>query len=157
MSELKEKEIIKVTCVGLRIGTKDNKLIGIVRVSDSSNIVGDIAYYDFKGMGDFYIGGVYEIKASLKDDEIEYIIPKSASYVGKFNNKSLIEEWQIEHESTKTMFTVKAQVKKASTTGKDTLLEALKPLRRAYASTNYEGRLALEVRVLNYLRNGRDL
>ncbi|AUS01959.1 hypothetical protein NVP3058O_041 [Vibrio phage 3.058.O._10N.286.46.B8] len=41
--------------------------------------------------------------------------------------------------------------------GANVVLDCLKPLRQAYKSTNAVGRTALEVRVLNYLRNGRDL
>jgi hypothetical protein len=60
------------------------------------------------------------------------------------------------HEAAETEIAATKQMKKART-DKTTVLELLRPLRKAWKGTNHAGRLALEVRALNYLRNGTDL
>lgn len=104
----------------------------------------------------FTTAGVYAMEADLIDGEISTIYPNSFKYMGLVTDDDQAATIKLQAEAVTTEHTARQQAKKALN-DKTVILETLKPLRKAYAKTNAVGRLALELRILNYLRNGKDL
>lgn len=147
---------VKVTGIGVRIGVKNKKLRGIIQVDENGESFGEIALYEEKVLRGFNIGCIYEIQATIEEGEIQTVRPSTKRFIGEFLDSDKIVEWQVQHDSAVTEYSRKQKETKAAK-GKEVVLDCLEPLRRAYMNTNHDGRLALEVRVLNYLRNGSGL
>jgi len=101
-------------------------------------------------------GGIHEIEAVFEDDKLSSYYPHSVLFKYKLDDDVELAKIMLRHESCETIISALNQAKKAKA-DKSAILETLKPIRQAYQNTNHAGRLALEVRVLNYLRNGNDL
>lgn len=151
-----------VLCCGSRLGDKNNEFTEL-RLIDGG-VVGDITSH-FSGMGKgahgLTLNCVYAIDVVVVDGSIESCRPKTATFVrilkqDLYNNRELAAANRAMHDSTKTALASVAQAKKAAN-DRFSILSVLKPLRKAYSQTNAQGKLALEVRVLNYLRTGKDL
>lgn len=102
----------------------------------------------FEKFKNFIVGGIYEFDGEVSENGIK----------GNFNNptfKGSVEhnsELLLQHKAAVDLWAALNQAKK-----QNDLLELLRPLREAYQATNPQGQIAMEVRLLNYLRNGRDL
>ena len=91
------------------------------------------------------MGSTYEIEANDKS-----IRPSPARWQGRYHNDEVVRTWQAMADA----YEIAERARKAEAAEKRTDLnfEALEPFRRAWLQTNSIGRLALEVRVLAYLR-----
>lgn len=109
---------------------------------------GDLArirIHERKALRHLAIGSTYEIEA---DDTS--IRPSTARWHGRYCDDDVVRTWQAMADA----YEVAERARKAEAAEKRTDLnfDALEPLRRAWLQTNSVGRLALEVRVLAYLR-----
>lgn len=130
------------------------------RVDNENKEIGSAAL--FVKNQSYVPGGYYFIEKSLvdfSDDDggVTSIATKAMRWSGeRIDSQEELAVVIARHEAAETEKAAINQKKKA-VSDKAPLLELLKPLRREYNKTNAVGRLALEVRVLNYLRNGNDL
>jgi hypothetical protein len=109
---------------------------------------GDLArlrIYERKLLRHFSVGSTYEMEANDKS-----IRPSTARWQGRYHNDEVVRTWQAMADA----YEIAERARKAEAAEKRTDLnfEALEPFRRAWLQTNSIGRLALEVRVLAYLR-----
>ncbi len=94
------------------------------------------------------VGSTYEIEANETS-----IRPSTARWQGRYHNDEVVRTWQAMADACE----IAERARKAEAAEKRTDLnfQALEPFRRAWLRTNSIGRLALEVRVLAYLRMQR--
>ncbi|OES24042.1 hypothetical protein [Alteromonas macleodii] len=144
----------QVVCLGTRVGTKNDKWVGLQRVDENEQLIGEIGYYS--AIKNAFPGAIFSIEAELTDESLSTIHPSTLTFVKTLADTALSAKIKIEHEANETKLTAIKQAKKARTDKSD-ILDCLRPLRLAYRNTNHAGRLALEVRVLHYLRNDSDL
>lgn len=109
---------------------------------------GDLArlrIYERKLLRHFSVGSTYEIEANEKSTR-----PSTARWQGRYQNNQVVRTWQAMADA----YEIAERARKAEAAEKrsDLNFEALEPLRRAWLQTNSIGRLALEVRVLSFLR-----
>lgn len=155
MSDDKNFKELKVVCLGTVVGRGDKRLTAIQLVDSTLNVYGAKAY--FSGMKKFHVAGIFTVNVELDaDKEISIIQGSTARFFCAFPDEEQSALMRLSHETNETLITAAAQSKKARN-DKTCVLETLRPLRKLWASTNHAGQLALEVRVLNYLRNGTDL
>jgi len=91
------------------------------------------------------VGSTYETEANEKS-----IRPSTARWRRRYHDDEVVRTWQAMADA----YEIAERARKAETAEKRTDLnfEALAPFRRAWLQTNPTGRLALEVRMLAYLR-----
>lgn len=104
-----------------------------------------VRIHERKALRHLSIGSTYEIEAN--DTSIR---PSTARWQGRYHNDEVVRTWQ----GMADAYEIAERARKAEAAEKRTDLnfDALDPLRRAWLQTNSVGRLALEVRVLAYLR-----
>ncbi len=91
------------------------------------------------------VGSTYEIEANETS-----IRPGTACWQGRYHNEEVLRTWQAMADANE--IAERARKAEAAEKRSDLNFEALEPLRRAWLQTNSIGRLALEVRVLAYMR-----
>jgi hypothetical protein len=104
--------------------------------------------YSQKSMRHFRVGAVYEVE--IDPDKPTTIYPTTMRWLHLWNDTSEAATWQACADAFDTLETARRQQKKDER--RKLPLELLEPLREEYRKTNAAGRLALEVRVLAYLR-----
>jgi hypothetical protein len=109
---------------------------------------GDLArlrIHERKMLRHLIVGSTYEIEANETS-----IRPSTVRWHGRYRNDDVVRTWQAMADA----YEIAERASKAEAAEKRTDLnfEALEPLRRAWLQTNGIGRLALEARVLAYLR-----
>jgi len=155
MKTKKEFQPISVVCFGTRIGVGTKRLTCIRLLGEDGLPYGHPAY--FSQMKKVFPTGVYTMDIALDDGgDILTIRDSTAKFTGTLACEETCTLIRLEHEAAETQLTAANQAKKARN-DKTCILETLRPVRKLWASTNHAGQLALEVRVLNYLRNGTDL
>jgi hypothetical protein len=97
---------------------------------------------------------------------IEALVNSEGIYTARFHtlkfadveieDKEFIRNIDLLERSNKTAADALSQAIKSAKSSDD-ILECMRPLRKAYQKTNRLGQMAMEVRLLNYLRNGKDL
>lgn len=107
----------------------------------------------FKERG-FAPGSLYQADVTIDGDSVTR--HGKPAYVGPMLDKELAAQLYVDSDAAKTQHAALSQAKKAVNDNSN-VLECLDPLIQAYWSTNGAGRMALEVRILNYIRSGRDL
>lgn len=90
------------------------------------------------------VGLVYEMEAS--DESIK---PATVRFIERWHDEEQVAEWQL---AAKAHDAVQDAERRERDAAAPLALELLRPLRRAYAKTNWNGKMAIEVLVLNYLR-----
>ncbi|MBL4908953.1 MAG: hypothetical protein JKX78_02850 [Alteromonadaceae bacterium] len=155
MSDKKDFQPVSVLCLGTRVGLGSKRLTAIRLLDIQGEPYGDPAY--FAHMKKVFPTGVYTMDIALDEGGgIMSVRDQTAKFTGTLVGEEACTVIRLEHEAAETQLTAASQVKKAKN-DKTCVLETLRPLRKLWASTNHAGQLALEVRVLNYLRNGTDL
>lgn len=144
---------VTVLCLGTRLLNGTKKCTAVQLVDEHEEPVGEpCLYLNLKGT---HPGGIFTCKATLEGNELQ-TIKSNLKFAKQMSDREWAAEIRLSHDAAETTLAALSQVKKAKN-DKTPLLEVLRPLRRAYQKTNANGKLAIEVRVLNYLRNGRDL
>lgn len=92
------------------------------------------------------IGGVYSVETNAKGSARL----SKARYLRTHDKRAVILEWRALHEA----FMGQRATANAERKAKDMGLSALDPIKRAYMSTNIEGRVAIEIMIMRYLRKG---
>lgn len=130
---------ITILCLGTRLD--GNKRVTLVSFG------GELVTFDFNKR--MMVNAYYKVLARIVDGKLTSYNPNSASLERLVNNPANA----VSHNSAETLYIAINKAKK----DKSGLLDLLKPLRQQYAKTNHAGKLALEVRILNYIRYGKDL
>lgn len=140
---------------GVRTDYGKRQWLSFSLISDDGMSLGGECLFDKKSFKGFSVSVGTVCKADMKvsGGSLQTIIgiPKPISV---WHNKAEIASMRILHDAC--LSTVSAY-NQASKDCSDVVLQCMKPLREAYKQTNSLGKTAIEVRVLNYLRNGRDL
>lgn len=149
---------IKVVYLGSVTGVGDKRAYEVQLVKDGKT-VGETSVFAGTTGKMVCVGNVYNAKGNTKNDQVVRIAEFSWHDHDQDHRDVLSKEelaaLQARDSSTHAHFAAFAQAKKNK--GSDDVLELLKPIRRQWKKTNAVGRMALEVRVLNYLRHGVDL
>lgn len=116
------------------------------RVGDDGTLGKRDEVYLSKNLQRAVVGGVYEMEAS--EDTIH---PSTFTYKERWHDEAAVAEWQATSRAAEI---VEAAERRERNDSEPIALELLRPLRRAYSRTNWNGKMALEVLVLNYLRMG---
>lgn len=145
---------VLIVCTGTVLDISSKKHTAFQLIDDAENKVGNTAY--FIKLKTTFVTGIFKVQGKVVDGNLETIQPSTMQYVRQIKDKEWAAEIRIAHEAAETAYSALQQWKKARNDKSD-ILDVLKPLRRAWHNTNATGKLALEVRVLNYLRNGKDL
>lgn len=151
-TEIKDFVPTEFVCKGFSY--QDGKMyLRLHRLSDAGELTaedGGLYEYDktFSGM---HCGSIYRIPATDKKIRVG-----QKQFVGHASEVSalaqFVDGWQIESKAAETLKSRAHQEKKAGEISN--ALHSLDDLRRVYRATNHEGRLAIEVRLLDYLRRG---
>ena len=152
MSKNVEKNVL---FLGARLTLTKKKIMAFVLLDEDFCKVGEVCAFNIKGS--FIVGGVYSVSCALgKGGELESIVSETLQWNGDRVPEDELSVLLLLHEAALTEASAISQKKKALA-DKSSILDVLKPLRVEYQRTNPVGKLALEVRVLNYLRNNNDL
>lgn len=140
------------TYVRLHQLTEDMQLAG----GEDGGGLWDVSKKDgapFRSLG---CGSIYEIMTKHPTGSIGTILRMKATfwgYAGEFPALApLVDAWQLQNKASQTLKTVAAQEKRAEELSG--AMGSLDQIRKLYRATNFEGRLAIEVRLLTYLRRG---
>ena len=96
-----------------------------------------------------YIGSIYEIEIVARNDDGSVKTARcSNKHVGLFRDGDLLSQWEIASNAFDTLRALERQEK---VLGKESIKEALEPFIKAMHKTNYEGRRAIKVLVVEYL------
>lgn len=148
-----KKEMVELFCTGTHFGKGNNvRLIGFIIVKEGQ-LTSRSLYYSYSKFNS-YVGHIYKVEMSDEGDGV--IMHGRPEYVRTFEDEAVILEHRLESESNDTIFLAVNQAKKAVKEKKD-ILNCLKPIRQKWRNTNTLGQVALEARVLYYLRTGGDL
>ncbi len=137
---------IKLVCVGKVHAKKE--LCLLFRIVASDHTLGDERIYAHKHLKQVRVGNVYEVEIGKEDPTRIYT--NTIRWVCVWKDQTEAAIWQAAAAAFDTLELAKKFEKKE--TGRQLPLELLKPLREQYWKTNSMGRLAIEVRVLAYLR-----
>ncbi len=138
---------ITLVCVG-KVYLSDGKVGLLFREVTTEGTLGNERIYQHKGLQHLRIGAVYQV-------EVDPANPRSI-YTNTFRWLRLWEDtaeasvWQVSSDAFDTLHLAAQQEKKQN--ARKLPVELLAPLREEYWKTNALGRLAIEVRVLAYLR-----
>lgn len=146
-----KRETIRVVCLGNRVHDKDRKSIVVQRLAAQDELMGRPWHFTTKKSHGI-AGCVYEIDAEIDGDDVS-IIFSTMRFQGTYHDTDLVAQWKLESQAADTELAAVAQARKAKRDN-SAVLECLEPLMNAYMATNPVGRLALEVRVLHYMRSG---
>lgn len=149
MIDIKQQTVL---CLGTRI-VNGKKSTAFQLLDESDALIGKVCTYTGIKASYVFPAAVCTLDAT---ETLETIHPQSIKFVRSLRSTAFGAKVRLEHEAAETILAAYNQGKKAKN-NKQQILEALKPLREVYNTTNAVGKLALEVRVLNYLRNGTDL
>lgn len=141
------RPMITLVCVG-KIYVSEGKIGLVFREVTAEGSLGNQRNYEQKGLQHVRIGAVYQV-------EIEAANPGTI-YTNTFRWLRLWEDtaeasvWQVAADAFDTRHLAAQQEKKQN--ARRLPVELLAPIREQYWKTNPLGRLAIEVRVLAYLR-----
>lgn len=148
-----------IVCHGSRYDKKKKEYTIIQQImTDYKTPFGECATFIGinKGIHGLVVNGIYEIQGTLVNkDEIDCIKPTTSRLMGEFSGPEAVAN-RLKHDGAKTLASSVSQAKKLAN-DRSNVLDCMEPLRRAYNNTNSQGKMALEVRVLHYLRYGKDL
>lgn len=137
--------------VSLGLYFQNGKRYTLIQQVIDDKLVGEPSIFSYDKR--LKIFSIYEGEIEVKDDTI--CAYRKCKFVGIYQGEDRAMRLA-EHDAAMTAWDATQQANKVRN-GKTVILDELQGLRKAWQSTNATGRLALEVRVLNYLRNGRDL
>lgn len=137
---------IQLVCIGKAYAGKEICLV--FRLVGTDGLAGEERLYAQKRLKQVRVGNVYEVETS--SDDPTRLLTNTIRWIRIWNNKAEAAIWQTEAAAFDTLELAKQCERREST--RRLPLELLRPLRDEYWKTNSSGRLAIEVRVLAYLR-----
>ncbi len=145
--------IYELVCTGKAL-TRSNKTSIVFELLDADrNSTGrELAYSFGKNFRQCRLGSVYSAPFETLTEGSAVIISNKLEWVRLWPNTADCIRWQEAWRSFEILERAKRQEKKQ--TGLRPALDAIRPMRQLLLKTDYLGRLALEVQVLNYLRGG---
>jgi hypothetical protein len=127
----------------------DDGKIGLVfREIAEDGSLGDERIYRHKGLEHLRIGATYEVEIDVNNPRSIYT--KTLRWLRLWDKAHEAAAWQLASDAFDTRHLALRQEKKQN--ARKLPVELLAPIRDEYRRTNYLGRLAIEVRVLAYLR-----
>lgn len=146
-SEKKQRPRIRLVCVAKTYTEKDQLGLVFKEVLPDGALNGE-RIYSQKSMKHIRVGAVYEVE--IDPDKPTTIYPNTMRWLHLWNDTSEAAAWQASADAFDTLEAARRQQRKDER--RKLPWELLEPLREEYRKTNAAGRLALEVRVLAYLR-----
>lgn len=147
-------ELFDIICLGMRVVEGNKKVLKLDLVNANCLLSGDPVYFSYDNS--LSVGGIYEVEGTLKAGKIFKIVFSNTRFVKAYDDKKYCQEIRLAHQAAQTEYAAIIQAKKFKSDNSE-ILSGFVAARRAWQKTNAVGRMALEVRVLNYLRNGKDL
>lgn len=138
---------IQLVCVG-KAYAKTKEVCLIFLVVDSGGGTGHERIYGQKHLKHVRVGHLYEVETD--STEPSRIHTDTMRWLNVWHDAAQAATWQAAASAFDTLDLAQKHEKKE--TGRKLPLELLRPIRDEYLKTNAAGRLAIEVRVLAYLR-----
>jgi hypothetical protein len=140
------RSTVQLVCVGK---TRSKTLLcWVFRLALPNGQAGEERIYSQKSLKSVRIGSVYEVDADPVDSTRIYV--DSARWLRLWENKEEAAVWQTSGAAFDTLEL--ARKHEQQQTSRRLPLELLRPIREQYWQTNAAGKLAIELRVLAYLR-----
>jgi hypothetical protein len=146
-----ERVWVTFVATGKAYDTKGEPIWTLYLLDDAGAIVSAEKAFGAKNLKTVHAGNIYRVKADSAD--AKFIYPSTVEYVRPWAVYSERMEYQARMFAFDAAHRAKQAGKKEAT--RNLLKEQMAPLRAAWQNTNYQGRTALEVLVLNYLRTGQ--
>jgi len=137
---------VQLVCVGKAHAKRTVCLV--FRLVASDGTAGEERVYSRKNLKQIRVGSVYEVETDAEDST--RIVSNTIRWVRTWKDKGEAAIWQTAAAAFDTLELARKSEKREA--GRRLPLEVLQPLRDEYRRTNSAGKLALEVRVLAYLR-----
>lgn len=142
-----ERPRIQLVCVGKTYVEKDK--IGLLfKVINGDGPAGPERIYLRKDLEHVRVGAIYEVETNPEKPTSIYL--NTFRWLRLWEDATEAAAWQASADAFDTRDVALRQERKEN--GRKLPLELLEPIRREHRKTNAAGRLALEVRVLAYLR-----
>jgi hypothetical protein len=141
---------IIVVCVG-KTYLNDGKIGLAFRDVSPDGSTGEDRIYQYKGLQHLRVGAVYEVEVDSQNPRSIYT--STFRWLRLWDKTGEAAVWQLAVDAFDTQHLIAQQEKKRN--ARRLPLELLAPIRDEYWRTNPLGRLAIEVRVLAYLRQIR--
>lgn len=150
MEETKDtalKSRITLVCTG-KTHLKAGEVGLVFRTVDGDGGTGRERIYSHKNLKTVRVGAVYDVDTDPEDQTA--IHTNSLRWIRLWENQNEAAAWQVAADAFDTRELAARQERKE--TSRKLPVELLEPIREQYWATNAAGRLAIEVRVLAYLR-----
>lgn len=141
------KPIITMVCVR-KTFLKNGKLGFVFKEVKPQGTLGDERIYSEKDLKHVRVGAVYQVEVDPENQRSIYT--HTLRWLALWRDSEQAAVWQIAADAFDTEAAARKQEKRE--TSRELFLEMLAPLRKQYWKTNPATRLAIEVRVLAYLR-----
>lgn len=145
-------------CRGVVIGKSHARAQAYIQVCVKNGTVfeqGDEVI--FSGITGTFAGLVYQAEVKIKNGQVSSVFPHSFTYDEEMTN-GVSEDVRAMHSAKSDANTLELLVRskhKKAARDRSSIFDAMLPLRQAYKKTNGMGKMAMEVRLLHYLRTGR--
>lgn len=143
--------IRNVVYQGARLSAQGRgKLVEVWALLDHDGAVLESCYFQV-GKRKRVVGGIYECEVELKNGKLDSLKIGKLVSDGSYSDETLVAEWQARDIADRQS---SASFKKEEKLAKEfaEFDECLKPIARAWAKTNAQGKRAIEIRVLESLR-----
>jgi hypothetical protein len=144
------RPLLTLVCTG-RTYLTTGKIGLVLREVQSDDSLGSERIYQRKGLEHLRVGAVYQVEADSAD--LGSIYTRTIRWLRLWGNTEEAAIWQLAAEAFDTRHLAAQQERKQN--ARKLPLEVLSPVRDEYRRTNPAGRLAIEVRLLAYLRQVR--
>ncbi len=138
---------IQMVCVGKTL-LQSGKIGFVFNEVLADGTLGTERIYSDRNLKHVRVGAVYQVEVDPENPRS--IFTQTLRWVSLWHNKEEAAVWQLTTDAFDTASAALKQEKKE--TSRELLVELLAPLRKRYWSTNPVNRLAMEVRILAYLR-----
>jgi hypothetical protein len=142
------RAILTLACVG-KVSLSDGKIGLVFRDVTPEGSLGDERTYEHKGLQQLRIGAVYSVEADSANTRTIYT--NTFRWLRLWDKTDEAAGWQAAADAFDTQRLTVQQERKQN--ARKHPVELLAPIREQYWKTNPLGRLAIEVRVLAYLRS----
>lgn len=140
------KPTVQLVCTGK--ARSKSEICWVFRVVLPDGKVGDERVYGQKNLRSIRVGHVYKLDVDATEPTRIYV--DSARWLRVWGNEQEAAVWQTMAAAFDTEELARKHEK--DQTSRRLPLELLRPIRKEYWRTNSSGRLAIEVRILAYLR-----
>ncbi len=142
-------------CDGLGSGNKTYRQLAPLDENGKPDTDSPLTFNKSKGFNRLCLGSVYAIESEANVEGRRTFYMNTIQYQRKMDHDFCIEQNILQRALDISVAAFNQQKKTAL--DHDSILERLRPLRAAYSKTNAVGKMAIEVRLLSYLRNEKGL